>query len=151
MTSMLRGPKQSGGHYIILPAANGDGFFSTQTILAYSGETGSGGSSMPGTFSTAGWAEYAANGAQSTMLKALIGPNKLLKDMGKTVVSSLRVFRKVAAVSSIAGNPYSSAANTETSFGVVINPTTGEQYVGYVEMGYEGFGTPARVARYDNL
>lgn len=153
MTSLLREPKQSAGNFIILPATAGaveNGLFSTQTILAYSGESGSGGSSAPGTFSTAGWAEVAVNGAASTFLRSILGPNRLLRDMGKTVVSSLRTFRKVAAVSTIAQNPYASAGNTDTSFGVIID-SAGNPWTGYIELGYEGFGTAARVARYDNL
>lgn len=149
MTSVLSDPKETSGYYTVI-AVGPNGLFSTQTILAYSGETGSGANSVPGTFSTAGWAEVAASGAQSTILRGLIGPNTLLKDMGKTVVSSLRTFRKIAAVSTITQNPYATAGNTDATFGVVVD-AAGNALTGYIEMGYEGFGAPARVAKFDNL
>lgn len=65
-----------------------------------------------------------------------------LRDMGKTYVSSGRVFRKVQLV----------VANTQTTstFGVEGNQNTSpnvDYLTGYIELGWEGAGTPAPVAR----
>jgi len=65
-----------------------------------------------------------------------------LRDMGKTYLSSGRVFRKVQLV----------VANTQTTstFGVEGNQNTtpNQDYLtGYIELGWEGAGTPAPVAR----
>ncbi len=65
-----------------------------------------------------------------------------LRDMGKTYVSSGRTFRKVQAI----------VPNTQTqsTFGVggqvAANPNQ-EYYTGYIELGWEGAGVPAPVAR----
>jgi len=68
----------------------------------------------------------------------------ILKDMGRTVVSSSRVFRKVQLV-----RPANFAPST---FGVDGPYTTGEAYYsGYIELGFGGEGTsglPAPVAHY---
>jgi hypothetical protein len=75
---------------------------------------------------------------------ALITPGgAILKDMGKTVVSSLRTFRKVQLVRT-------NAASTRSTFGVGGSAaTTGEDYYsGYIELGFEGNGTPAPVAHF---
>jgi hypothetical protein len=65
----------------------------------------------------------------------------ILKDMGKTVVSSLRTFRKVQLVRH---------NSTISTFGVAGQAaTTGEDYLsGYIELGFEGSGTPAPVAHF---
>lgn len=65
-----------------------------------------------------------------------------LRDMGRTYVSSGRVFRKIQLI----------VPNTQvtSTFGVQGNtPTTPvEDYLtGYIELGWEGAGTPAPVAR----
>jgi hypothetical protein len=71
------------------------------------------------------------------------GGGAILKDLGKTVVSSLRTFRKVQLV----------RHNTNvarSTFGVAGQAaTTGEDYLtGYIELGFEGNGTPAPVAHF---
>jgi hypothetical protein len=65
-----------------------------------------------------------------------------LRDMGKTYVSSGRVFRKVQLI----------VANTQvtSTFGVEGNQNTSpnvDYLTGYIELGWEGAGTPAPVAR----
>ena len=65
-----------------------------------------------------------------------------LRDMGKTYVSSGRVFRKVQLI----------VANTQTTstFGVEGNQNTSpnvDYLTGYIELGWEGAGSPAPVAR----
>jgi hypothetical protein len=90
-------------------------------------------------FSTASWAAVGA-GASLSSINAAGG---ILKDMGKTVVSSSRTFRKVQVVL-----PASAALST---FGVGGRAATaaGEDYfTGYIELGFEGQGTPAPVAHF---
>jgi hypothetical protein len=65
-----------------------------------------------------------------------------LRDMGKTLVSTGRVFRKVQLI----------VPNTQTTstFGVEGNQNTTptvDYLTGYIELGWEGAGTPAPVAR----
>ncbi len=65
-----------------------------------------------------------------------------LRDMGRTYVSSGRVFRKVQLI----------VPNTQTTstFGVegAVNTTPVQDYLtGYVELGWEGAGFPAPVVR----
>lgn len=63
-----------------------------------------------------------------------------LRDMGKTFVSSGRTFRKVQAIVPV-----------PTTFGIggaaAQAAPTSEYYTGYIELGWEGFGSPAPVAR----
>ena len=93
---------------------------------------------LGGTFSTASWAYFGPN-SLSSINGAGAG---ILRDMGKTVVSSLRTFRKVQVV--IPSN------STLSTFGVGGRQTgVGEDYLsGYIELGFEGNGNPAPVAHY---
>ena len=84
-----------------------------------------------------------ASAGQASTMSALFGRGALLKDMGRSVVSSGRVFRKFAPV----------VGNNPSSFGVVgvagATPNAGYGSV-YLEVGREGQGaaTPAPIARY---
>lgn len=64
-----------------------------------------------------------------------------LRDMGKTYVSSGRVFRKVQLVVSNAPSTFGVEGNTATA---TPNP---DYLTGYIELGWEGNGFPAPVAR----
>jgi hypothetical protein len=90
------------------------------------------------TFSTASWAFGGPGLPVSTINRA----GAILKDMGKTVVSSLRTFRKVQLM--IPG------ASTVSTFGVAgRSAALGDDFLtGYIELGFEGNGTPAPVAHY---
>ena len=113
-----------------------------------SGNTGT----LGGSFSTAVWANSSLSGTTpagwlSTSL-ATAG-SAILKDMGRTVVSANRTFRKIQYVV-----PANRAAST---FGVSGTTITGESYfTGYIELGLgEGSqgtaseaGGPAPVAHY---
>ncbi len=108
-----------------------------------------------GQLATAAWAGsgrppgpagYVANAGLADGTKytsSINGPGAgKLRDMGKTYVSSGRVFRKVQLI----------VPNTQTTstFGVEGNsPTTPnvDYLTGYIELGWEGAGTPAPVAR----
>jgi hypothetical protein len=128
MTSVGASPAQANGHYIALGSVQ---------LKAYTAGTGSGASWRQGTF---------ADDAALAPFPAYT----LFKDMGKTEVSSLRMFRLVApVVSGQNTNPYG-ASGTGNSFGV--STTVGSNaVVGYVELGYEGFGGADPVARFNAM
>lgn len=65
-----------------------------------------------------------------------------LRDLGKTYVSSGRVFRKVQAIV-----PNTQAASTFGVGGQTATTPNQDYYTGYIELGWEGAGTPAPVAR----
>ena len=94
------------------------------------------------TLSTASWAYFGPGLPLSSINAAGAG---ILKDMGKTVVSSLRTFRKVQLVL----NGPATYTNAST-FGVGGRAaTTTEDYLtGYIELGFEGNGSPAPVAKF---
>lgn len=98
--------------------------------------------SAAGTFGVATWAASGAGGG-GVPLSSIngIAAGGVLKDMGKTVVSSLRTFRKVQLVQR--------SNSTLSTFGVAGKTTTGEEYfTGYIELGFEGNGNPAPVAHF---
>jgi hypothetical protein len=90
-----------------------------------------------------GSAVTGGGGTGSKYTSSINGPGAgKLRDMGKTYVSSGRVFRKVQLI----------VANTQTTstFGVEGNQNTTptiDYLTGYIELGWEGAGTPAPVAR----
>jgi hypothetical protein len=94
---------------------------------------------VPGTWGNPGSVSLGTRYASS-----INGPGAgKLRDMGKTYVSSSRVFRKVQVI----------VPNTQTTstFGVEgAAPNTqpvSDYLTGYIELGWEGAGTPAPVAR----
>jgi len=146
------GYNQSGGAYFIVvdnleargaagvaPAAVG-AFINT---LATAG-SGSGGAFVSPTLALVSVSSVMnpASAGQASTMSGLFGKGALLKDMGRSIVSSGRVFRKFAPV---VGNL--------SSFGVVgvpgAAPNAGYGSV-YLEVGREGQGaaTPAPIARY---
>ena len=102
-----------------------------------------------GVLATAGWSGSGqavgngTGGSGSKYTSSINGPGAgKLRDMGKTYLSSGRVFRKVQLI----------VANTQTTstFGVEGNQNTTptvDYLTGYIELGWEGAGTPAPVAR----
>jgi hypothetical protein len=99
-----------------------------------------------GPLSTATWAR-GINGDKVLGLISTAGQG-LLKDMGKTVVSSTRVFRKVQLVV-----PSSFGAvnfNVNSTFGVGgasgSTPPQSDYYTAYIELASEGGGNPTPVA-----
>jgi len=110
-----------GGYYI--PLAN-----LTTHIKSYDSNTN--------TFGAAAWTQT----NQSTLVNGI--GSSLLKDLGKTVVSSGRTFRKIQVVSQQDG------AGPST-FGVGGDVNRGADYLtGYIELGFEGNGSPAPVAQF---
>ena len=99
-----------------------------------------------GTLSTAAWSgqpngNFAGQGSKYT--SSINGPGAgKLRDLGKTYISSNRFFRKVQLI-------VPNTATTST-FGVEGNQSTSpnvDYLTGYIEIGWEGNGTPAPVAR----
>jgi hypothetical protein len=115
MASGSQGPKQSNGYFVPL----GD---CRAKVLKYTGGDGAGGSFRPGSFSQAVWNDTDSNSKYLSSISSL-GAGGLLKDMGKTVVSSNRTFRKVQLVA------------PSLSAGVVGGTGSQGQYLtGYVEL-----------------
>jgi hypothetical protein len=112
MASGSEGPKQTRGYFVPLGRCD-------NKVLQYSGGAGAGGSFLPGSFTPASW--IASDARVSTINGVAAGG--LLRDMGKTVVSSNRTFRKVQLVArSLAG-------------GVVgVDTTSGPYLTGYIEL-----------------
>lgn len=129
--SSKAGFNQSGGaHFIALDATY---LANLQTLTPGSG---SGGAATVGTFGAFSWT--GANGA-STIHSA---SGKILKDMGKTVISSGRTFRKFQLV-------FPQSVSTMGVFGAAASTTNPGYITGYLEVARDG--TPATVtpmARY---
>ena len=81
--------QQSGGYYVTIGDITGQ-------IRSYTPGTGSGGATTAGTVGAFSWGTY---GAQSTLIGEA---GKLIKDMGKHVISAGRAFRKFQAVGTTA-------------------------------------------------
>ena len=105
-----------------------------------------------GVLATAGWAVNVVPGTAGNpggvslgtrYASSINGPGAgKLRDLGKTYISSNRFFRKVQLV----------VPNTQTTstFGVEGNQSTSpnvDYLTGYIELGWEGNGYPAPVAR----
>ena len=95
------------------------------------------------TLSTASWCASVLPSSISTQLGT--AGSAVLKDMGKTLLSSGRTFRKVQLVNQ-------TSANSSVTFGVAGKASTTpneDYYTGYIELGLEGAGaTPAPVAHF---
>ncbi len=136
--------QSGGGYYMVLST------LTMSQVLSYLGGSGSGGSYNVGSLSTFHGAAAAGigpsavpSGDYSTALLQPVGT--LFKDMGKTVVSSGRTFRKFQSVKMTAGT-------SSPSFGVT-GPTGTATVPGYLsfylEIGREGAGgQPAQIVRY---
>ena len=90
-------------------------------------------------FSTASW----CNGTPSLLSTSLSVAGNIFKDMGKTIVSSNRVFRKVQYVVS---TPSFSTGGVAGKSGTT--PNVEDYYTGYIELGFDGTGAPAPVAHF---
>jgi hypothetical protein len=140
----MSGFKQTGyDHAYFMPLSSLQG-----AIYTYTGSSGSGGSATKGSFAPAVWATSltrygytpGATGSGNTYLSSINGIGAgMLKDMGTTVVSSSRTFRKVQLVVPAVG------------VAGVANLTPAEDYLtGYIEISIDGSapaGPLARVAR----
>jgi hypothetical protein len=122
------------------PLANGSVYINTLVT----GGSNSGGAWVPPTLALTTMSNIlgATSLAQASTMGASIGltaANKLLKDMGRTVVSAGRTFRKFAPV--VASNP--SSFGTVGAAGATPNAGYGAFYL---EVGREGAGAGSNVA-----
>jgi hypothetical protein len=110
----------------------------TGQVYGYSGNASGNTGTLAGTFSTATWAYYGAKQSLSSIRSAGAG---ILRDLGKTVVSSNRTFRKVQLVF---------ASTTASTFGVGGRSDFANEtyFTGYIELGFDGNGAPAPVAHF---
>jgi hypothetical protein len=143
----VAGFNQSGGAYFITLAAlvNVDGttvansFVHTLTAAG----SNSGGAFVQPTLAPALMSAILPATTTATSAAAVVGVNKVIKDMGRTVVSAGRVFRKFAPVVNTGAN---------SSFGVVGVAAAGANAgfgAFYLEVGREGASAnPAPIARY---
>ena len=138
-----RGFKQSAGGFFI-PLGN-----VASRVLAFTAVGGAGGSYQVGSFATAAWAQGGTTPSRFTSTISSIAAGGVLRDMGKSVVSAGRVFRKVQLLTSTVstggvGGPVGAA-----------NPVV-DYLTGYIELG-SGLangglpGTFAPVAYYPGL
>lgn len=113
-------------------------------VYAFTPGSGAGGSWAQGAFSTASWATLTYNGKGNPYLSSLNGASKcILKDMGKTVTSSGRTFRKVQLMNN--GAAFVSTGGVAGQN--LPNVTPVQDYLtGFIELGFDGAGTPAPVA-----
>ena len=134
MTSLLSNTKQNsseGGYFVPVASLLNQVYGRTEPGT----NTGVNG----GTFSTASWAYYGAGKSLSSINGAGAG---ILRDMGRTVVSSLRTFRKVQLVQPNTANASSFGVNGRSG------TSTEDYFTGYIELGFEDNGTPAPVAQF---
>ena len=107
------------------------------------------------TFTNATWASVGGTGfayASNPYLSTIAQAGGLLRDMGKNVVSSGRYFRKIQLVLQNAGAKPSTGASTFGVAGTNLGTYPNQDYLtGYIELGYEGGGTPAPVVQYGTL
>ncbi len=88
------------------------------------------------TLSTAAWGAAAA-----ATCSTIVAGGGILKDMGKTHISAGRTFRKIQVVRT--------GAAFNSTFGVGGDASTApnqDYLTGYLELGFEGTGSPAKVA-----
>jgi hypothetical protein len=121
-------------------------------IYAFTPGAGAGGSFAQGSFSTASWATTQYNSKENPYLSSINGVAAgLLKDMGKTVVSAGRTFRKIQLVLPRNNIAAAGASGTYVSTGGIggQNPGTTpvqDYLTGFIELGFDGQNTPAPVA-----
>ena len=130
----------SGGAYYIvtrdLETLVGTGVFVHSLVNAGSN---SGGAWVAPTLAAVAMSAVVGTGITPANAAALVKAGALLKDMGKTVVSAGRVFRKFA--------PVVSGASAGVVGAPAAAPNTGYAAF-YLEVGREGSGAPAPIAKY---
>jgi len=138
-----RGPKQSAGGFFV-PLGN-----VATAVLQYTTVGGAGGSFQAGSFSLAAWGQLGASASKFTSTISTVAAGGLLRDMGKTVVSAGRTFRKVQLITSTVST---GGLNGAAAGG---NPNV-DYLTAYIELasGLNGItpgSTPAPVAYYPGL
>jgi hypothetical protein len=145
MTSLQTRIKQvdvEQGYYMPLSSLQG-------IVYAFTPGSGAGGSFAQGSFSTASWAttSYPTFGTGNPFLSSINGAGKgILKDMGRTVVSAGRTFRKIQLINVQTGsNLYVSTNGVGGQNGAGSTPVQ-DYLTGFIELGFDGQGVPAPVA-----
>jgi len=140
---MGRGFKQSAGGFFI-PLGNVG-----NAVLQYTTVGGAGGSFRDGSFGPAVWAQGQSGASRFTSTISSVATGGLLRDMGKTVVSAGRTFRKIQLMTSTV-----STGGVTGAAGATTNPNV-DYLTGYIELGSGLNGTgnsaPAPVAYYPGL
>ena len=151
VASRIRQQDSDSGYYMPLSSLHG-------VIYSFTPGTGAGGSFAPGSFAIAGWAQtpnvLAAAGTpanpaygRGAYVSSINGVGAgLLKDMGKTVVSAQRTFRKIQLVAKNLSTNGVEGADPYQTGGSAAN--IADFLTGYIELGFEGAGAPAPVAKY---
>jgi hypothetical protein len=147
MTSVATRTKQSPNGYFIPLGSLVD----SNVILQYTTVGGAGGSYLNGNFVQATWASTGTTLVGKT-LSSISGTAKggLLRDMGKTVVSAGRSFRKIQLITNAV-----STGGVNGPAGVTTNPNV-DYLTGYIELGsglngIQPTGTAAPVAYFPGL
>ena len=143
------GFNQSGGAYFMTLAAldGAAGVTGTYINTLTTAGSNSGGAWVSPTLSLVAMSTVlGGTGVTAAGASTLVGTGKLLKDMGRTVVSAGRTFRKFAPVI-----PASVASSFGVAGGPATTPNTGYGSF-YLEVGRDGLNpttaTPAPIARY---
>jgi hypothetical protein len=157
MTSLLAGIKQNQadlGYFMPVSSLQG-------IVYAITNGSGAGGSFQQAGFNTAGTATiqqaawclpsvspYNTNG--NPYLSSINGAGAgLLKDMGRTVVSAGRTFRKVQLVVNASRAGGTNFALSTNGVAGAINTTPIQDFLtGYIELGFDGTGPSAPVVPY---
>jgi hypothetical protein len=131
MTSLLRSTREvsnNTGYYIPLADIRA-------SLLSYNPDS-------TVQFSTVSWANRPTGGqVYYSSLVASAGAT-LLKDMGRSVVSSTRVFRRVQLVVPVSASTFGVAGGAGTTY------PDADFLTAYIELGFEGGGSPAKVAQF---
>jgi hypothetical protein len=146
MTSVLgRMSKQSpadGAFYMPLSSLQ-------NVIYAVTYGAGSGGSFAQGTLTTAAWATLTYNGKANPYLSSVNGAGAgLLKDMGKTIISANRTFRKVQLVNARIDGQSTNGVAGQNTYQTAGTMPSSDFLTGFIELGFEGQGVPAPVAQF---
>ena len=151
VSSRIRQQDSDSGYYMPLSSLHG-------VIYSFTPGTGAGGSFAQGSFAIAGWAQtpnvLAAAGTpanpaygRGAYVSSINGVGAgLLKDMGRTVVSAQRTFRKIQLVAKNLSTAGVEGADPYQTSGSAVN--IADFLTGYIELGFEGAGAPAPVAKY---
>lgn len=140
------GFNQSGGAYFMCMSNLDAGAGAVGTFVNTLSNAGSnsGGAYATPTFQLTAMSNVIGAGTTGAHASAFVAQGALLRDMGKTIVSSGRTFRKFAPV---ANGSASLASSFGVTGGAAVAPNGG--YGGfYLEVGREGAGVPAPVVRY---
>ena len=120
-------------------------------VLAYTPGSGAGGSYLNGSFALAPWASGGTAPSKYTSTISTIGAGGVLRDIGKTVVSAGRVFRKIqllvptVSTFGVGGPAPGATANTDFLTGYI------ELHSAGITDDFPGGTTPAPVAYYPTL